>query len=329
MRLPVSDMTFVLRTCGERTSPAAATHLRALVAAEGGNPAQQVHIVSERPFAKAVRRTFELGLDARRPWVVAIDADVLLLSDGLQRLGNLCAAADGAAFTIAGLILCKFYGGFCFMGIHAYPHRFLDKALTAARDAATTLRPESSIAKVLESQGLKPFAPPVPLAIHDFEQFYRHIYLKMRTRGQRWAADNGAGSDTAFADHLGFVERRSRVDPDYLVASWGLKDGFEDGSKPNAPTHYDWEANYPHYNDRFAAARLSDKQPWPCSALGLAECVMATHDYLGDNRTPRWIRDRFDFSRGPAHALRRIGIDVESLRRPESPPSIVPSREAA
>ncbi len=325
MRVPIHDMTFVLRTCGERTAPAAAAHLRALVAADGGNPSEQVHVVSERPFSKAVRCTFEIGLDSPRPWVVGIDADVLLLSDGLQRLGNLCAAADGAVFTIASLVLCKFYGGFCFMGIHAYPRRLLDKALTVARDVPPSLRPETAVAKAMESQGFKPFAPPVPIALHDFEQFYRHIYIKMRMRGRRWAADNGSGSDTAFADHLAFVERRARVDPDYLVASWGLTDGFEDASNPAAPAQYDWEGHHPKYNERLLAARLAEKSPWPCNALGLAECVMATHDYVGDQRTPRWIRDRFGFSSGPAHALRRIGIDVDSLRRPAAPPS----REAA
>jgi hypothetical protein len=297
---------------------AAVNHLKALVVCEGGDAASQVHIVSEKPFAKAVRRTFEIGLDERRPWVIGIDADVLLLSDGLARLGNICATADGSVFTIASLVLCKFYGGFCFMGIHCYPRRLLDKGLSVVRDGAASLRPESAVAKALESQGLRAFAPPVPIGIHDFEQWHRHIYVKMRLRGRRWAADGGAGSDTAYADHLGFVERRARTDADYLVAFWGLRDGYADAARPGAPSQYDWDGHFPEYNERLLSTRLSEKPAWPCAALGLAECVMATHDYMGDNRTPRWIRERFGFSSGPAHALQRIGIDVESLRRPET-----------
>ena len=304
MRVPVEDMTFILRSAGERTLAPAADLLRSLVERAGGDPSTQVTIVAERPFAAAVRRTFEIGIAANRPWVIGMDADVLLLSDAIERLGALCAAADGAVFSIATLVLCRFHGGLCFRGIHAYPRRHLHHALPLVSDA--DLRPESSVARALEPRGLRAWGPPVPIGIHDHAQFLRHVYVKMRLRARRELADGG---DAALESALRVV-RRSAADssPDFLVAEWGLLDGAQDARSHSAPAHYDWDNPYPEFTARLHQHNLSELPPMLASAHGLAEAALAAHDYQSDTRTPAWIRERLGFERGPAHALRRIGL---------------------
>ena len=310
MHVPIQDMTIVIRSAGERTLPACQALVRELVGRAGGNPDRQVVVIAERPFAAAVRRTFEIGLEERREWVVGMDADVMLLEDGLERIGAMCACADGATFTVATLILCKMYGGFCFMGIHGYPRRLLERALGVMDGGgiAESLRPESAVARAMGERGFKAFAPPVPVGIHDFEQWRRHIYLKMRLRARRWAADAGGGSDTSFADHLTFVDRMASGDSDYLVASWGLRDGQKDALAVDAPARYDWDCADPGLAERMDGAGIDEKAPWVSGAGALAERVIVGHDYALDQRTPRWIRERFGFASGAAQALQRIGV---------------------
>lgn len=338
MRVPIEDMTFILRSAGERTLAPAADLLRALIQSAGGDPSAQLTIVAERPFAAGVRRTFQIGLDAHRPWVIGMDADVLLLSDAIDRLGHLCAAADGAVFSIASLVLCRFHGGLCFRGIHAYPRRHLHHALPLVSDA--DLRPESCVARALEPRGLRAWGPPVPIGIHDHAQFLRHVYVKMRLRARRELADGGdAALDQALAalrvprrSAAGFgVPRRSAAGssdprvphrsaagssspasttycPDLLIAQWGLLDGAQDARSNSAPAHYDWNNPYPEFTARLQKHNLSELPPMLESAHGLAEAALAAHDYQSDTRTPAWIRERLGFERGPAHALRRIGL---------------------
>lgn len=312
MRVPVEDMTFIIRSAGERTLGASAGVLRTLVDRAGGRPDEQVTIVAERPFAAAVKRTFEIGLEGKRPWVVGMDADVLLLSDAVERIGSLCAAADGAVYSIASLVLCRFFGGFCFRGIHMYPRRHLAQALAVADSVRDELRPESAIARVLEPRGLKGWGPPVPIGVHDYEQYLKHVYLKMRLRGRREMVDGGqAAVDTAAAS----VGAREHDGPDMLAAQWGLTDGAMDARSANAPAHYDWSAEYPEFSARLARHGLTERSPMCETGLGIAERVIAAHDFSADQRTPDWIRSRLGFDRGADHALRRIGVDPSFLNQ--------------
>ena len=79
MHVPVQDMTFVIRSAGERTLPACQALVRELVGRAGGNPDRQVVVIAERPFAAAVRRTFEIGLEVPRAWVVGMRVEAFLL----------------------------------------------------------------------------------------------------------------------------------------------------------------------------------------------------------------------------------------------------------
>ncbi len=307
MRVPIEDMTIVIRAAGERTLSACEELTRRLVAKDGGNPERQMVVISERPFAVAVRRTFEIGLEARRPWVVGLDADVLLLEDGLARIGAMCACAEGATFSITPRVLCRFFGGFCCKGVHMYPAAMLERGLREMETcgSAGDLRPEGAVARAMMGRGLSCFGPPVVVGVHDFEQSYVHIYLKARLRARREAADGGgkAGSDS-----MPFVMGRSKHDADFLLAMWGMLDGHADAGRADAPTHYDWNAAYPGLLERMRAHGLAEKRMLEGSARGFAERVIGAHDFGADVCTPVWMRKRFGFEGDRGRVLARMGV---------------------
>jgi hypothetical protein len=315
----VTDLTFVVRCAGERTAPAAIDLLRNQVDALGGDADAQVLPVSQRPFVNAVRATFERGLAAHRPWTIGIDADVLLMSDGVTRLAALCDQAGPEVFTITTLVHCRFFGGYCFRGIHAYPTHLLDQArsLIGPSNAAESLRPETAVVNAMMARGYTMSGPPMPVGLHDFEQSFRHIYLKMRLRARRELGDEPGKTTT---DYFEFVRARIHEHPDFLVASWGLDDGRADALSGAAPAHYDWDAPYPELDARLAAAGLSEKPPLnPASCRSLAERTMQAHDAAADRRTPKWIRDRHGFAASPATAWNSLSAPILPVTLPRAP----------
>lgn len=299
MDVPVGDMTFVVRATGERTARAATRLLCDQVRALGGDAARQVVVVQASPFVQAVRRTLEIGLSANRPWVIGMDADVLLVSDGVQRLGALCGRAGPKVFTITSLVLCKFFGGFCFRGMHAYPRRLLAEALPLIDQAraAESLRPETAVVQAMMARGYEMLGPPTPVGVHDFKQSYRHIYLKMLLRARREMSDD---SGKGFAAYEECVKMRARMgDLDCVVASWGLAEGRADAVRGCGPAHYDWSALYPELDGRLRLAGMTEKPAWSGrDTTGYADQVIAEHEYVTDLRTPAWIRDKMGFRDG-------------------------------
>ena len=303
MRVPIEDMLFVIRGAGERTEAACEAWVRRLVARSRGNPSEQVVMVHERPFSKAVRATFERGRDGGRAWVVGIDADVLLLADAIERLRMVCACADGGAFAITPLLMCKFYGGICCKGVHVYPQRLMSRAIGMIEQCGSEgdLKPESAVVRAMGEKGFRAQGPPVVVGVHDYEQSYRHIYLKARLRARREAS-------APDADSFGFVSERAAGDTDMLVASWGMEDGRADAGRTDAPSCYAWDDLYPEFHSRMREHGLMEKLGWNVDAAGYAERVIGSHDLKHDERTPAWIRERFGFAGEREIALRRLGV---------------------
>lgn len=304
--VPVGDMTFVVRAAGERTESASVALLRAQVLAAGGDPASQVRVIHERPFSAAVGRTLEVGLEHARPFVVGMDADVLLgdarAGQGVQALARLAAGMTPECFSTVGLMLCRFFGGYCFRGVHVYQSRHLEQArgllgrrIPGGPDPA--LKPETALVEAMKAEGYAFSALPVVLGVHDFEQSYRHIYLKMRLRARRELEIDGGDQGLS-----GFVqycrERAAGGESDFTVALWGLEDGAADSKQRSARAAVgepDWFAPSPEFERRLREHAMSEKRPLGASASDaamLAERALAAHDWASDHRTPRWIRER-------------------------------------
>lgn len=288
--VPVRDITFVVRAAGERTLAAALATLRDQVLAAGGSE-EQVRVVNERPFAAAVRRTLEIGAGAGRPWAVGMDADVLLTSRGVDHLRAMCAGAKPDTFTVTGLMLCKFYGGFVFRGVHVYRGALLERAVGLLGQRTPggpdpELKPESAVVHAMAAVGHGYEGVPRVLAAHDFEQSFLHVYLKMRLRARREAAEGDVAGLTAFCRRAA-----ERGDDDFRVALWGIEDGVRDGAAGRTGG-YDWFARWPEFERRMDGHGPREK---PSLAAGVgpgyADRAVAAHDWAGDDRTPRWVRE--------------------------------------
>lgn len=295
----LGDMTFVVRAAGERTETASVALLRGQIAAAGGNPAAQVHVVHERPFSAAVGKTLEVGLQHARPYVVGMDADILLSPRGVHTLAMLAGSMTRETFSTVGLMLCRFFGGFCFRGVHIFQSAHLEQArgLLGRRTPGgpdPALKPETALVEAMKAEGYTFTALPVVLGIHDYEQSFRHIYLKMRLRARREIEiDGGESGLRAFST---FCRKHAALgEPDFTVALWGLEDGETDSRRAAGRTasELDWFAPWPEFDRRLRTAGLTEKLALPAThAAEVVARAFAAHRWDGDDRTPGWIRQR-------------------------------------
>ena len=151
----------VIRSCGERT----ADKCEALVREQF----DCVHVMENvRPLAEAVRRSFKIAVASGKPWLVVIDADMLVAPDLKARLGYQIDN-DGMWQTQAMVDdkLCGDVrpGGPRLIRTSVIPEIVVD-------DSA--IRPESAL---FHSRPGAVFVREV-WARHDYEQYYRDLHRK-------------------------------------------------------------------------------------------------------------------------------------------------------
>ncbi len=213
---PSDQATVILRTVGERT--AALSH--ALLHAQ--TKPDQLHRIEVVPFQRAVRRTFQIGIDAGRRWTIAVDGDVLVRP---QAINDLVDAAEKAhrndLFQMEGRIFDKLFHGPRAGGLHLYRTSMLDRALEIANRQDDVHRPESHVVKQMKEIGLGHQFLDLVLGIHDFEQSYRDLYRKGFVHAQK------------HADLLELLkpmwQRLSQTDPDFQAVLLGMEAGLQVG----------------------------------------------------------------------------------------------------
>lgn len=285
------QLTVVIRAAGERTERACA-QLFAEQLPEGRGPT----VIHEKPFSRAVLRSFEIGIDAGRPWLIAVDADILPLPDTVERAREICGKMAPDAFVATPLFLCRTVGGFAMRGLHCYRASLLPRALALAPELAANLRPESRFHDAMRALGHAREVYAKALGLHEHEQHFRHVYVKSLLRARK---------DEHAATIRARLERTAADDPDSLVALWGFEDAADGG-----PVEYDWDARYERFETRMAAAGLTERGPLGVEeARGLALERILAHDFGADRETEPWIRAMHGFSGGAA------GF-IEAVRRP-------------
>ncbi|MEM1423954.1 MAG: hypothetical protein AAGH64_08110 [Planctomycetota bacterium] len=244
-------------------------------------------VVRERPFSRAVVRTLEVGAAGDAEWLVAIDADVLVLSDFVERARGLCARMPSDAFCATALTLCRVVGGLVFRGVHLYRASMLREALGLVDGLAPDLRPESAVQIAMSERGHPKRFIAHAVGVHDHEQYLRHLYLKAKLRARKDEERDAIAASLA---------ARSASDVDALVSSWGFADAR---TERDGPVEYDWGAAQPGFSRRLIGHGLLERDAL-CEerADGLAERALAAHDYRSDRVTAPWIRERLRFEDG-------------------------------
>lgn len=171
-------VTFVVRSCGERTEAACVDSL----AATGRD---EVRVIAERPFAKAVVRTFEVGREAGHRWTIAVDADVLLRPGAVDTLVAIAEAGPDHLFEAEGRLFDNFFRQPRWCGVHLYRTSLLGEALGLTDGAAENHRPETFVIGRMKAAGYAQIKDEAVLGLHDFGQTYADCYRKGFVHAQK------------------------------------------------------------------------------------------------------------------------------------------------
>lgn len=168
----LADVTAVVRTVGERTTEAC-LHLLGQAL-----PEANIHVISEVPFSRAVRRSFEIGIEQRRKWTFVLDADVLLRAAFLGEVLAFAERQQANTFVVQGLVYDKFFSLLRPAGNHLYRTKHLALASAMIPEEGSTLRPEAGTIDRMVERGYLFIQKQFVAGLHDYEQHYFDIAKK-------------------------------------------------------------------------------------------------------------------------------------------------------
>jgi len=163
----------IVRSCGERTTRQAVALLSKIFDID------DIEVVREVPFEKALRATYEIGIASGREWAFVMDADVLPSPRRLRQALTSRADRVEDVFVFRGLVLDKFFGWPREVGNYIYRTSLLGTALDLIPRAGAKVRPEFSTIQAMHHRGHRmETVEDMTYAVHDFEQFYKDLFRK-------------------------------------------------------------------------------------------------------------------------------------------------------
>ena len=191
MRKKQNQLTVVIRTNEERTIELIHQTVSDQV------PAENIRVINEKPFFKAVQKTFEIGSQNDSPYLLALDGDILLFPEAVQyMIYEAGKYKRDDFFRIDFPIFDKFRGRAT--GVHFYNNRYARKFLDFldTREHGTAfLRPEFENVEAFSKKYSLSYQniPHFIVAKHDYFQYYRDIFNKYILRRKRGIRDNWFG----------------------------------------------------------------------------------------------------------------------------------------
>ena len=219
----LENVTVVIRYAGEATLQS----LKNQVSQEVDK--KNIFVIEEKPFSKAVEKTFSIGISNDKKWTLALDADLLLLPNAVEKLLHSGSKFSDKLYVYQANILDWFKEGLKYGGPHLYKTCNLKEALSFVEQNENNLRPESAIYRSMTAIGYEVVVEDKIFAIHDFYQSLKDIYRKAFFHGLK---------------HKGYVSmlpvwmKKSVNNTDFEIAVKGYIEGF-----------YDDTGSYPSVND--------------------------------------------------------------------------------
>jgi hypothetical protein len=305
-----SELTVVIRGAHERTEELCTQIIAAQLPSR-----DQLTVLHRSPFSEAVNQTFEIGIDSKRPWLIAIDADIIPLDDVVVRIREICGKMAPDAFVATPLFLCNAVGGLATRGLHCYKAEFIEEAYGLIATLEQNLRPESRIHDAMTARGYKRECYAKIFGLHEYEQSAKHIYLKSMLRSRK----------DEFREQIREnLESRADLCSDSRIALWGFEDSTADLTLGSPlPVEYDWDAHYPRFDERMGMMGWSEKQSVNLTDFdGYALKQIRNHDFLNDVQTLPWIREILDFQQGASAALEYVNTEPILEQPHQSPPPL-------
>lgn len=248
----VDNVMVIVRTVGERTAELCERLVRQQVPAE-----ERVVSISEKPFSKAVRKAFKIGVEAGLPWTLCLDADVLLRPFALRDLVDAAEKQPKSTFCVEGHVADKLLGHVRFAGNHLYRTRLLRRGLQNAEITDRVIRPERHVKNQMSAQGHGLYIADPIVGLHDFEQYYVDLFRKALVHGRKFALELEQYA-------LAYWQERAPADPDLRVALWAT----ETSSIFEGPVKVDRRAFPDSLDTLLQMAGMEEKEPLPRDAVG-------------------------------------------------------------
>lgn len=210
----INSVTVIIRSVGERTE-----QLCKKLILEQKIPDKNVFTIRERPFSKAMKVSYQTGMDNDLPWTLCIDADVLLKHGAIHELLKVAENLPENVLGISGKLLDKFFGIERPAGNYLFQTKYLNHMINSILTyEVEDIRPESSIIKKLENDGLLFKRIPLTIGLHDFEQHYHDIARKAFIHANKHSH--------LLSELYSFWNHKRNNDPDFEAAIHGLSKGI-------------------------------------------------------------------------------------------------------
>lgn len=208
----IEDITVVIRSSNERTEKACLNLIAEQISKEN------IFLIHEKPFYKAVKKNFEIGIKQGKKWTLAVDADVLLTRQAIQSMIETASKLGDKLYIYQGYVLDNILVKYREGGPHLYQTKHLQQALSYLTTNQTVLRPESDTYNKMAAEGFIKYVDDKVYGIHDYEQYYKDIFRKAYFHGKKHSYLAGS-----LVDKWSVLTIKN---DDYRVALYGLFSGL-------------------------------------------------------------------------------------------------------
>ncbi len=174
------DVHVVIRSNGENTL----ARSREIIQKE--YPHLTPTVLKEEPFSKAVRKTFEIGIESNKKWTLAVDADILMAKGSIEGVVKRAESLSDDFFMIQGRVLDKFFGFSRNGGPHLFRTELCLQALELIPDSGITMRPEGATVGKMVERGFHRYKGTEVYGIHDFYQSNFDVFRKCYAYGKKF-----------------------------------------------------------------------------------------------------------------------------------------------
>lgn len=210
--MKLKNITVVIRSCDERTEQFCYNLVLKEVSKEN------VFIIREKPFRKAIIKNFNIGINEGLKYTLALDADIILKENTITEMVSEFEKLPENYFLYQGCIFDKFFNKYRSGGPHLYKTKFLKDLINFIPKDGESLRPESDSFFNLINKGFHYFNDNKFYGLHDFEQNDFDIYRKFFLYAKKYTS--------SIPSLLIRFKKILSTDQDYQMATRGLVDGM-------------------------------------------------------------------------------------------------------
>lgn len=211
---------FIVRSIGERTE-SVCVHLLKLQMLD----CDTISVIREPSHAKAIEKTYTLGIESMADWVIAVDADVLFLPDAVSQIRKELDSCADDVFVINSAVFDKIYSMKRWAGVHVYRRMMLEDLYSTFKTFVNlpNLKIEAAAIKEFQKNNKQSYFSKNIVGTHDFHQNYKDLYRKAYLNTVR----NPGNIDRARCNW----KKKSLEDSDYLVMLKAMQDALAENKQ--------------------------------------------------------------------------------------------------